>query len=109
MIGVRKKALLQIDGAVSTRPEHQPPAGARSTKPTMPGISGSSAGVGGVSIHRFRHTFVINYLRNGGDPYSLYMMLGHSTMEMVKTYLAIAQADLERMNKKASPVENWRL
>jgi len=34
---------------------------------------------------------------------------GHSTMEMVKTYLALAQADLEKNHKLASPVDNWRL
>ena len=37
------------------------------------------------------------------------MMLGHSTMEMVKTYLSLAQADLERSHKLASPVDHWRL
>jgi integrase/recombinase XerD len=70
---------------------------------------GKRAGVGDVNVHRFRHTFAINYLRNGGDAYSLQMMLGHSTMEMVKTYLALAQADLEKTHKMASPVDNWRL
>ena len=70
---------------------------------------GKRAGVKGVNVHRFRHTFAINYLRNGGDSWSLQMMLGHSTMEMVKNYLALAQADLEKNHKMASPVDNWRL
>ena len=67
------------------------------------------AGVRGVNIHRFRHTFAINYLRNGGDPWSLQMMLGHATLEMVKKTLALANADLQKNHRIASPVDHWRL
>jgi integrase/recombinase XerD len=59
--------------------------------------------------HRFRHTFAINYLLNGGDPYSLQKILGHTTMDMVKRYLSLVKEDLARQHAKASPVENWHL
>jgi site-specific recombinase XerD len=70
---------------------------------------GDRAGVPEVTVHRFRHTFAIQYLRNGGDPYTLQKMMGHSTLDMIKRYLAIVQADVENVHRKASPVENWTL
>lgn len=70
---------------------------------------GERAGVRDVHPHRFRHTFAINMLRNGGNVYALQLALGHTTLEMVRTYLALAQADLRTAHEEASPVTHWRL
>jgi len=36
-------------------------------------------------------------------------MLGYSTLDMVKRYLAISESDIAEAHKHASPVENWGL
>jgi site-specific recombinase XerD len=68
---------------------------------------GKKAGVEGVHPHRFRHTFAINYLRNGGDAFTLQRILGHSDMAMTRRYLQIAREDLAIRHHSASPVANW--
>lgn len=71
--------------------------------------TGERAGVPNVHPHRFRHTFAILYLRNGGDALTLQRILGHNSLDMVKTYIKLAREDIELTHKRASPVDNAHL
>lgn len=67
---------------------------------------GNKAGVQNVHPHRFRHSFAVAWLRNGGDAYTLMDVLGHTTMDMTRKYLNLAQNDIQRVHKRASPIAN---
>lgn len=71
--------------------------------------AGQRAGVDHVHPHRFRHTFAITFLRNGGNVLALQAILGHETMDTVRTYVRLAQIDLANAQHSASPADHWRL
>ena len=67
---------------------------------------GRRAGVGTRSSpHTFRHTFARGYLVNGGDVFSLQQILGHATLDMVRRYVTLSEADLVARHRAASPAD----
>lgn len=70
---------------------------------------GKRAGVSGVTVHRFRHTFAITFLRNGGNLLALQELLGHEKLDTVRIYARLASVDLERAQRAASPADGWNL
>lgn len=70
---------------------------------------GKAAGVRDVYPHKFRHTFAVQFLRNGGNVFELQQLLGHSDLGMAKKYVRLARIDLEASAKRSSPADCWRL
>ena len=45
--------------------------------------------------HKFRHTFATHYIINGGDPFSLKDLLGHTNIETTNIYVDLTKKDLK--------------
>jgi site-specific recombinase XerD len=60
------------------------------------------------SPHTFRHYFAIEFLRAGGNIFTLKELLGHTSLTMVNRYLKLAQADLENQHRQFSPGDRLR-
>lgn len=69
---------------------------------------GDQAGVENAHPHRFRHTFAITFLRNGGNIHLLKELLGHETLEMTMHYARLAEQDIDKAAAH-SPADNWKV
>lgn len=55
------------------------------------------AGVKDVHMHKFRHTFAVNYLLNGGSDFMLMRLLGHTSLNATQIYLrAMSQSQARK-------------
>ena len=56
--------------------------------------------------HLLRHSFATRYLENGGDIYSLQLILGHTSLEMVKKYVHLIPSKTVVNFAVLSPLDN---
>jgi len=55
------------------------------------------------SPHTLRHSFALAYIENGGDPFSLQRILGHSTQAMTSKYINMARSNVKAQHDRYSP------
>lgn len=58
-----------------------------------------------VSAHTCRHWFAVNCIKNGMPTIVLQGLLGHETLEMVNTYVRLAEQDNKKLYITYSPVD----
>lgn len=56
------------------------------------------------TLHAFRHTFAVNYLRRGGSVFHLQKVLGHSSLEMTRRYANLVTTDLQAVHERISMI-----
>jgi integrase/recombinase XerD len=54
------------------------------------------------TLHAFRHTFALNYLRRGGSVFHLQKCLGHSSLDMTRRYANLTVSDLQGMHEQVT-------
>jgi integrase/recombinase XerD len=54
------------------------------------------------TLHAFRHTFAVFYLRKGGSVFHLQKVLGHSSLEMTRRYANLMVEDSQAVHEKIS-------
>lgn len=69
---------------------------------------GKEARIEGVrcSPHTFRHTFAKLSVKNGAGIFELQQILGHTTFDMVRTYVNLFAEDVKEQHRKFSPLNN---
>jgi len=68
------------------------------------------AGLGDVKVcpHVFRHTFGTEFIRNGGDPFSLQQLLGHSDISTTMIYVHMVGKTLQEAYIRSSPLDHMQ-
>lgn len=57
------------------------------------------------SPHTLRHTFAVEFLKAGGNVFTLKELLGHTDLTMTNRYVSFAQADIQNQHRRFSPAD----
>jgi integrase/recombinase XerD len=58
--------------------------------------------------HAFRRGFAVQFLRNGGDVFTLQQIMGHSSLDMTRRYVTFLDDDLKTAHVRFSPIDQMQ-
>ena len=59
-----------------------------------------------ITPYMLRHSFAMHYIKNGGDVFSLQVIMGHEDISTTKIYINLAQNDIDNQHIKFSPFQD---
>ena len=66
------------------------------------------AGITPCHPHMMRRTTAVEWIRAGGDTFSLQALLGHSSQAMSRIYVSLADDDVATAHRRLSLVERMK-
>lgn len=66
------------------------------------------AGITEPTLHQFRRAFAVNFLRSGGDIFTLQKLMGHADLSILHRYLKLSDTDTQQAHAIHSPVERLK-
>jgi integrase/recombinase XerD len=68
---------------------------------------GRRIGIERLHPHRFRHTFIRNYILNGGDIFTLQKIVDHSDIKTTRKYIQMEDVHIKEQHNKFSPIRRY--
>lgn len=65
-------------------------------------------GLDKTGVHKLRHTFALNWVKNDGNSFKLQKMLGHSRLDMTRNYVNVASQELHEDFEVYNPLDNLK-
>ena len=65
-------------------------------------------GVEKTNIHGLRHSFASGWIKNNGNTFALQKILGHSTLDMTRKYVALFSDDIKDGFETYNPLDNLK-
>lgn len=65
------------------------------------------AGLDCKGVHAWRHTFATNFIKNGGNAFTLQRIMGHSTMDMTKRYIYMENKTLKDHHRRVGSIDKF--
>lgn len=60
-----------------------------------------------ITPYQLRHVFALGFIRNGGDPFTLQRIMGHTRLDQTKTYINLVRVDLVNNHMKSTPLNQF--
>lgn len=59
-----------------------------------------------ITPYHLRHVFALLFIRNGGNPFALQKIMGHTKMQTTLVYVNLAESDIRDDHTKATPINS---